>query len=191
MIEEVSNKDWGFACLTFKTGTRTFQGLEMLLESVKDHFKDITSHSDGSFSDTNDLIARNSFSDIAIIMSYALIEGFFYEEYDYYIEKKPRSLVDTIKDLTEKHCISLENWEHRSQKIDAVRKLRNAAVHGNGKKPSNIDSKECEKLFGEDIFQASNHYPQMSLECALSLISDFRQIAEEYACAVFKQSNKR
>jgi hypothetical protein len=83
-----SEQDWDYAHWTFRTGTRTFDGVEMLLDNMIINFKDITSHPCGSFSETKDKVARNTISDTAIVMSYALLEGFFSEEYAYYIKKK-------------------------------------------------------------------------------------------------------
>lgn len=75
-----TNDSFGHAYWTFRTGTRTFDGVEMLLESVIDNFQKITNHPCGSFSDTNDLICRNAIS--TITMSYALLEGFLLKSID-------------------------------------------------------------------------------------------------------------
>ncbi|PCQ48801.1 hypothetical protein [Citrobacter freundii] len=84
---------WDYALYTFRTGTRPFTGIEMILSTMIENFTKVTSHPCGAFSATNDRIARNAISDTAIVMSYSLLEGFFHEEYEYYVQdgksKKP------------------------------------------------------------------------------------------------------
>ncbi len=120
-------------------------------------------------------------------MSYALLEGFFIEEYSYYIKSKPpKYLIDIINELLKKHGLTLTNWEYLSEKIEMVRKLRNAEMHNNGIISKYIDKEKCEELFGENIFQQNKNYPQLSLESAIWLVWEFKKIADEYAEAVFK-----
>lgn len=184
-ISPAENSNSDHAYWTFITGTRPFQGLEMFLESVKNNFSSITNHPCGSFSDTNDLICRNSFSDIALIMSYSLLEGFFSAEYDFYVKNnRPKYLLNVIEATAKKHNLVISDWSSKKEKINIVRKLRNAATHNNGLMSKIIDKTTCEKIFGEDIFHNKN-YPQLSFEGSLSLIRDFKNIAEEYAEHVF------
>lgn len=187
IMNNTITKDWDYAHWTFRTGTRTFQGVEIILENAIENLQKLTSHPCGTLSSTNDLIFRNAFSKISLTMSYALLEGFFIEEHDFYKKTNPpKKLIDTINGLLKAHNISLSDWKRRSQKIEMVRKLRNAEMHNNGVIRTNIDSKKCEELFGENVFQQSSSYPQLSLDAAISLIREFQAIADEYAEAVFK-----
>lgn len=52
----------------------------------------------------------------------------------------------------------------------------------------NIERKKCEELFGENVFQQNSSYPQFSLESAILLIREFRELADEYTEAVFKSA---
>ncbi|AST69758.1 hypothetical protein BFG07_14420 [Kosakonia cowanii] len=89
----MSEDNFNYAMYTFQVGTNPFHGVEMLISNMIKNFKEVTSHSCGSFSTTKDRIGRNAISDTAIVMSYSLLEGFFDEEYDFYISKnkKPKN----------------------------------------------------------------------------------------------------
>lgn len=186
-MEETTTTNWDYAFWTFRTGTRTFDGVEILLENIKDNFQKITSHPCGSFSDTKDIMCRNAFSTIALTMSYALLEGFFIEEYSYYIKKKPpKGLINVINEVLAKHALVLSDWDRRCEKIDVVRKLRNAEMHNNGAIDKSIGLERSREFFGEDIFEGNRGYARLSLNSSISLVREFRGIAREYAEAVFR-----
>lgn len=92
----IDKSDWNYSYYTFVAGKRPFEGVEMIISNMIDNFKEVTSHPCGSFSTTNDTTARNAISDISIVMSYSLLEGFFHEEFEYYLKdkgvKKPKQL---------------------------------------------------------------------------------------------------
>ena len=179
-----SDQDCNYARYTFMTGTRTFIGVEMILSNMIDNFDEVTSHPDGSFSTTNNLIARNAISDIAIVMSYSLLEGFFHEEG----EKnhiKHQGLIDLIDKLFDKHTVSLKDWENRRTLVDLLRVLRNAATHRNGIIKSDIDKEKFREIFGKDIFD--KNYPSLSLPRSLWLLRELKSIADEYSEAVLKK----
>lgn len=176
------------------TGTRPFQGVEMIIENMIENFEKVTNHPCGSFSTTNDLVARNAVSNTAIVMSYSLLEGFFYEEYEYYLKKKkpqkPKELSALINTLLHEHNISLKDWRNRRKKVDLLRVLRNAVVHCNGIIENEIDRDKCKDTFGEDIFEWSKDYPRLSLAKSLLLVRELKSIADEYAEAIFIGPNK-
>jgi len=186
MEKEKITKDWDYSHWSFRTGTRPFDGLEMMLENFIANINAITRHPDGSVSETKDTVARNSISDTAIIMSYALLEGFFSEEYEYYLkQERPNELLAMINALLHKHDITLQDWKPRRKKIDMVRKLRNTVVHNNGVIKENINVNACKEMFGEDNFKMKGGLSQLSPKGALLLVKEFRDIAQEYAEAVF------
>ncbi|MGK0512149.1 hypothetical protein [Rheinheimera aquimaris] len=188
MEKTKSDQDRRYARWTFMTGTRPFEGIEMILLNMVESFEEVTSHQDGSFSVTNDLIARNAISHTAIVMSYSLLEGFFHEEFEYYMknknQRKPKELSALINTLLHEHKISLKDWRKRRKVIDLLRVLRNAVVHCNGIIGSEIDKEKCKELMGEDIFESSEHYPRLSLARSISLVRELKSIADEYAEAV-------
>lgn len=192
MEKTKSDQDFDYQYITFTTGTRPFEGIAMLLENMVKNFKDITSHSCGSFSSTNDLIAKNAISNTAIVMSYSLLEGFFHEEYEYYIKhkkpKKPKELSGLISTLLNEHQISINNWKDRRKLIDLLRVLRNAVVHSNGAIEDEIDRNKCKAILGEDIFELNNNIPTLSLSRSILLTREFKSIADEYAKKVFMKA---
>lgn len=173
---------------TFQTGTRTFDGIEMLLSNMIENFKEVTSHSCGSFSDTNDILGRNAISDTAIVMSYALLEGFFHEEFERYAQteksKKPGDLSALIKTVSNARNITLKDWAERRKLIDLVRVLRNAVVHSNGGIDGSVYKEKCLKLLKEDAFEHNDGYPRLSFSGSLWLLKEFKSIADEYSEAV-------
>lgn len=185
---EKTDSDQDYAHWTFMTGTRPFDGIEMLISNMIDSFKEITSHPCGSFSTTKDLVARNAVSDTAIVMSYSLLEGFFHEEYEFYMKnknrKKPKELSALINTLLHEHQISLKDWKKRMKVIDLLRVLRNAVVHSNGIIENEVNKEKCKELMGEDIFEWSERYPRLSLVQSLCLVREFKSIADEYTEAV-------
>lgn len=194
MEETELDKNWHYAHWTFRTGTRPFEGVEMMISNMISNLKEVTSHSCGSFSTTKDLVARNAISDTAIVMSYSLLEGFFHEEYEFYMKnenrQKPKELSALINTLLRDRQVSLKEWREKRKVIDLVRVLRNAVVHSNGIIESDFDKEKCEELLGEDIFESSDHYPRLSLSRSLRLVREFKGIADEYSEAVFIGPNK-
>ncbi|WP_422475701.1 hypothetical protein [Endozoicomonas sp. ALB032] len=189
--KSITDQKWNYAHLTFMTGARPFDGVEMILENMVSNLRSVTAHPDGSYSETKNTIARNAISDTAIIMSYSLLEGFFSEEYAFYIKKeKPKKLSAMINELLHTHSISIKEWRERRKKVDMVRELRNAVAHNNGILEKNINIEKYENVFGENIFSVSEKYPRLSVDGSLSLVREFRSIANEYAEAVFTQPNK-
>lgn len=180
---------WDYAHNTFMTGTRPFTGIAMILSTMIENFTKVTSHPCGTFSTTNDRIARNAISDTAIVMSYSLLEGFFHEEYVYYLQygksKKPRELRDLINTLLNAHKISLRDWRNRREILDLVRNLRNAVVHSNGQIDGDNYKEKCIALLQEDLFEHSIHYPTLTFSGALWLLQEFKSIADEYSESVF------
>lgn len=189
MEKSKSAHELDYKYLTFRTGTRPFEGILMLLESMVINFNDITSHTCGSFSTTNDLIAKNAISDIAIVMSYSLLEGFFHEEYEYYLKqkkpKKPKELNGLINTLLNEHKIELNDWREKRKLIDSLRILRNSVVHSNGIIESGIDKNKCKLILGEDVFELNDDYPVLSLSHSILLLKECKKIADEYADRVF------
>lgn len=194
MEKSKSEQDWHYAYWTFRTGTRPFEGVEMLIENMIENFEKVTSHSCGSYSTTNDLVARNAVSNTAIVMSYSFLEGFFHEEYEYYLKnkkpQKPKELSALICALLNEHNIRLTNWRNRRKKVDLLRVLRNAVVHCNGIIEDEIDRDKYKDAFGEDIFEWNENYPRLSLAKSLSLVRELKSIADEYAEKIFIGPNK-
>lgn len=188
-------QNWDYAHWTYMTGARTFQGVEMVLSNMVDNFKEVTSHPCGSFSDTKDAIARNAISDIAIVMSHSLLEGFFHEEFEFYLKekmnKKPGELSALISTLLHAHNISIKDWRERKKVVDLVTTLRNAVVHSNGIINCSIDKAKCEELLGEDVFGLSDSYPTLSPVGSLRLLRKFRNIADDYSREVFNKASER
>jgi len=189
MEAEKTQIEWNYAYLTFKKGGWTFTGVEMILENMVMNFEAITNHPCGSFSYTNDRLARAAVSNTAIVMSYSLLEGFFHEEYMFYLKhkkpNKPKKLTGLISTLLREHNISIKDWRMMRKKIDLLRVLRNAAVHSNGMVEEDIDRNLCKNVFGEDIFQLHEGLPVLSLHNSISLVRECRTIANEYAEKVF------
>lgn len=182
------DQNWEHAFLTFQTGTRTFDGVESLLGNVMENFEKITLHPCGSFSDTNDTVCRNAFSDTALVMSYSLLEGFFSVEHAFYIKgKKPRGLVEVIQAVFDWHGMEIKDWTKKKNEIEIIKKLRNAVVHNNGIISGSTRRDDYEKFFGEDIFR-NRCYPRLSLESSIFLVRYFRRIASDYAEHVFKNA---
>lgn len=188
------DQHWAYAYWTFRTGTRPFQGIEMILSNMIENFEEVTSHPCGSFSSTNDRIARSAISDTAIVMSYSLLEGFFHEEFEHYVQngesKKPGKLSALINTLLRAHNISLRDWRERRKVVDLVKDLRNAVVHSNGLIDGDVYKEKCIKLLGEDLFEYSDSYPTLTFSGSLWLLREFKSIADEYSEAVFTGSNK-
>jgi hypothetical protein len=189
-----SDNDEHYAHWTFIAGTRPFAGIEMILSNMVENFKELTSHPCGSYSATNDVIARNAISDTAIVMSYSLLEGFFHEEFEYYMKKKgrhkPKELSALISALLHERNVSISDWRRRRKLIDLTRVLRNAAVHCNGIIENNVDIDKCEEILGEDAFEWGAHYPRLSLVGSICLLKEFKNIASEYSEAVYIGSTK-
>jgi len=186
MNKNQKEADFGYAMYTSLTGTRPFQGVQLILENSVKNFKTISCHSDGSFSHTYDIVTRNAISDISIIMAYSLLEGYFFEECKYYLNKSARTPVEAINELCDFHNIVIDNWTKRSQIIEAVRNLRNKVAHQNSAFLGEVDKKHYNELFGEDIFEG-RRYPRLSLALSISLVEDFEEIAREYAGLVLSK----
>ncbi|MFV8845986.1 hypothetical protein [Serratia fonticola] len=189
MVKIKPGQHWDYANYTFRTGTRPFTGIEMILSTMIENFTKVTSHPCGAFSATNDRIARNAISDTAIVMSYSLLEGFFHEEYEYYVQdgksKKPGELSALINTLLHAHKISLRDWRERRKVLDLVKDLRNAVVHSNGQIDGDIYKEKCIALLQEDLFEHSIHYPTLTFSGSLWLLREFQSIADEYSESVF------
>lgn len=182
--------DYSYAMYTFRVGANPFHGVEMLISNMIKNFKEVTSHSCGSFSATKDRIGRNAISDTAIVMSYSLLEGFFDEEYDFYISKnkktkKPGELSALINTVIYDRGIKMEDWRRRRKVIDLFKDVRNAVVHSNGRIDACVYREEFIKLLGVDLFEHADGYLTLTFDASLWLINEFRSIAQEYAEAVF------
>lgn len=186
--------DWNYAHYTFMGGHRPFYGIEMMLSNMIKNFKEVTSHPCGSFSTTQDCIGRNAISDTAVVMSYSLLEGFFHEEFDFYLKKKnkrkPKELSALIGQLLNEHNISIKEWRSRKKLIDSLRILRNAVTHCNGIVEIEIDKEKYIRIFGEDIFEGDKGYPRFSFEGSLWLLNELQSIAYEYSKEVFDKASK-
>lgn len=190
MGENMSEDHFNYAMYTFQVGTNPFYGVEMLISNMIKNFKEVTSHSCGSFSTTNDRIGRNAISDTAIVMSYSLLEGFFDEEYDFYISKnkkskKPGELSALINTVIYDRGVKVEDWKRRRKVIDLFKDVRNAVVHSNGRIDACIYREGFLKLLGVDLFEHADGYLTLTFDASLWLINEFRKIAQEYAEAVF------
>lgn len=190
LLKEInSEKRYYYAHATHSYGTRPFLGIEMIISNMIDNFKEVTSHSNGSFSTTKDRIGRNAISDTAIVMSYSLLEGFFDEEYDFYIKKegskKPGELSALINTVLRAHGITLKNWRKRREIIDLVKDIRNAVVHSNGRIDGHIYKEKFLKILGVDFFEHTDGYLTLTFDASLWLINAFEAIAREYAEVVF------
>lgn len=189
MKEINSEQRYYYAYATHSCGTRPFLGVEMIISNMIDNFKDVTSHSNGSFSFTKDRIGRNAISDTAIVMSYSLLEGFFDEEYDFYVKKegskKPGDLSALISTMLHAHGITLKNWRERRKIIDIVKEIRNAVVHSNGRIDGGIYKEKFLKILGVDLFEHTDGYLTLTFDASLWLINYFEAIAREYAGVVF------
>lgn len=186
MNNYTSDENFDYAMHTSLTGLRPFHGVQLILENTVKNFESITSHPNGSFSDTKAEILRNAISDMSIVMTYSLLEGYFFEECNYYLKKTLESPVDAIDELCSFHGISIKNWRERRSMINAVRKLRNKVTHQNGIFPKDIDKKQYKKIFHEDIFEERS-YPRMSISLSIRLIEDFEEIAREYSLRVLEK----
>lgn len=189
MKEINPEKRYNYAYGTHSCGTRPFLGIEMIISNMISNFKEVTSHSNGSFSTTKDIIGRNAISDTAIVMSYSLLEGFFDEEYDFYVKeegsKKPGELSALINTMLYAHGITLKNWRKRREIIDAVKEIRNAVVHSNGRIDGSIYKEKFLKILGVDLFEHTDGYLRLTFDASLWLINAFEAIAREYAEVVF------
>lgn len=178
-----------YAYWTFMTGTRPFQGIEMIISNMIKNFKEVTNHPCGSFSATNDMIARIAISDTAIVMSYSFLEGFFHEEFEHYVKneksKKPGELSALINTVFNKQNITIEDWRNRRKVVDLVKDLRNAVVHSNGLIDNDVYKEKCIELLEEDFFECTAHYPILTFDGSLWLLKEFKSIADEYSKAVF------
>jgi hypothetical protein len=138
------------------------------------------------------MIARNAISDTAIVMSHSLLEGFFHEEFEYYLKnkipKKPGELSALINTLLNAHNITLRDWRERKKVVELVTGLRNAVAHSNGIINAGVNKMRCEELLGEDLFKFSDSYPRLSLTGSLWLLREFKSIADEYSKAVFDKA---
>lgn len=186
----MSEDNFNYAMYTFQVGTNPFHGVEMLISNMIKNFKEVTSHSCGSFSTTKDRIGRNAISDTAIVMSYSLLEGFFDEEYDFYISKnkktkKPGELSALISTVIYDRGVKVEDWKRRRKVIDLFKDVRNAVVHSNGRIDACVYRGKFLKLLGVDLFEHADGYLTLTFDASLWLINEFRSIAQEYAEAVF------
>lgn len=195
MGKNMSDDDYYYAMYTFQVGTKTFDGVEMLILNMIKNFKEVTSHSCGSFSTTKDRIGRNAISDTAIVMSYSLLEGFFDEEYVFYISKnkknqKPGELSALINTVIYDRGVKIKDWKRRRKVIDLFKKVRNAVVHNNGRIDACVYREKLLKILGFDLFEHANGYLTLTFDASLWLINEFRSIAQEYAEAVFMRDSE-
>ncbi|ADO08175.1 hypothetical protein Pvag_pPag20185 (plasmid) [Pantoea vagans C9-1] len=118
-----------------------------------------------------------------------MLEGFFDEEYDFYVKKedskKPGELSALINTVLRAHGITLKNWRKRRVIIDLVKDIRNAVVHSNGRIDGHIYKEKFLKVLSVDLFEHTDGYLTLTFDASLWLINAFEAIAREYAEVVF------
>lgn len=128
-------------------------------------------------------------SDTTILMTYSLLEGFFFEEYKYYLEKDPprnNKLEMTIEDLLIHLRISNEKISREAALISALRAARNAVAHRNGALKED-EKVEIENQFGAGI-STINGYPVATISTLIEMTDKAELLISEYSHAAVQSA---
>lgn len=121
-----------------------------------------------------------SLSDTTILMVYALTEGFFFEEYDFYFKgNKPENLAKAIDGLFEHLNIQDSELIADAGTVSSLRQARNAISHRNG------TLKDTEKQAIRDSFDGrisvSNGYPVAAVDALCDLVNTGNRLISKYS----------
>ena len=181
------NDVWGYKFITFRMGANMFNALETIAEYTRDNIKTMLPYED-SWTYTQSITGIIGYT--SIVMSYTLLENFFFEEYKNYFDSEPNKLVDNIIDLMEFHNVELDKWNDMFEKLELLRKIRNCVVHKNGYIYGYIDGyiddhllKKYSQLFTP--VDCSKVAIRLSLDDSIHLISEMKSIVTEYSEKVF------
>lgn len=173
------NDVWGYKFITFRMGANMFNALETIAEYTRDNIKTMLPYED-SRTYTQSITGIIGYT--SIVMSYTLLENFFFEEYKNYFEQEPKKLVDNIIDLMEFHNVELDKWNDMFEKLELLRKIRNCVVHKNGYIDDHL-LKQYSQLFTP--VDCSEVVIRLSLDNSIHLISEMKSIVTEYSEKVF------
>ncbi|MCG5501850.1 hypothetical protein [Ectothiorhodospira lacustris] len=183
----MSDDTFRYAMYTLQTGHRPLAAFaevfDSLVSSMVPRLREIENES-GTTSRRNLEIAL---SDTAILMTYSLVEGFFYEEYKFYFNEEPkrgRKLEDNVRDILKR--IGISNNEHIESgvsQISGLRAARHAIAHRNGAlKETEIS--ELQEHFGPDV-ETSRGYPVATVRFAVQIIQASERLVTSYSEAAF------
>lgn len=169
----------GYKFITFRMGANMLNALETIAEYTRDNIKTMLPYED-SWTYTQSITGIIGYT--SIVMSYTLLENFFFEEYKNYFEQEPKKLVDNIIDLMEFHNVELDKWNDMFEKLELLRKIRNCVVHKNGYIDDHL-LKQYSQLFTP--VDCSEVVIRLSLDNSIHLISEMKSIVTEYSEKVF------
>lgn len=188
----MSDNTFGYALFTMQTGHRPLSAFseifEHLVNSMVSRLDEIESES-GSTRRRNLEIAL---SDTAILMTYSLVEGFFFEEYKFYFNKEPKrgiNLETTIGDLLVH--IGLSNNElvqHGVAQIPSLRAARHAIAHRNGVL-NETERAEIQNHFGTKV-DTSRGYPVATTEFIVEMIRLAEKLISTYSEAALNSATQ-
>ncbi len=188
----MSNKNFNYAMYTFQTGHRPLQAFTEIIERLIDSLFSNSDEIEKEFGTTRRDGLEIALSDTAILMTYSLVEGFFYEEYEFYLGKKPKNqppLEENIKEI----LLHLGNTENMYiiqgiSVLPALRAARNAIAHRNGQLRDS-EKKQLQMHFGEMV-SISKGYPLASTECIIELLRKMQKLVNHYSEFAFKLASK-
>lgn len=188
----MSEDTFGYALFTMQTGHRPLSAFseifEHLVNSIVPRLDEIESES-GS---TRRRGLEIALSDTAILMTYSLVEGFFFEEYKFYFNKEPnrgKKLESTIGTILE-HIGILNNKpvQHGVSQIPGLRAARHAIAHRNGVL-SEAEREEIQNHFGAEV-DTSRGYPVATTQFIIEMIHLAERLISTYSEAVLNNATQ-
>lgn len=181
-----------YALFTMQTGHRPLSAFseifEHLVNSIVPRLDEIESES-GS---TRRRGLEIALSNTAILMTYSLVEGFFFEEYQFYFNKEPKrgeKLESTIGDLLE-HIGILNNKpvQHGVSQIPGLRATRHAIAHRNGVL-NETERDEIHNHFGAKV-DISRGYPVATTQFIIEMIHLAERLISTYSEAALNSATQ-
>lgn len=183
------NDSFNYPLLTMQTGMRPMLAFREIFQTLQSTICRSPNEEESHFGSTFRYNLEVSLSDTTILMVYALTEGFFFEEYDFYFDgKEPKNLAKAIDGLFKHLDIHDSELISDAKFICELRQTRNAITHRNG------ILKDAEKQAIHDTFKdkisTSNGYPYATIE-TLSFLLDtgIRLISKYCELALFRAAN--
>lgn len=181
----MSKDIFGYALFAMQTGHRPISS-----------FADVFEHLAKSLASQFDAIEKESgttrrnglqiaLSDTAILMTYSLVEGFFFEEYQFYFEKEPprgQKLETTIQELLSHLGASVDEHINKGMsQLPVLRATRNAIAHRNGQLKE-AEKSEIQRHFGSEMC-IRRGYPVAEISLIFKIIHSASKLISGFSCA--------
>ena len=181
----MSKDTFGYAIFTIQTGHRPISAFaevfEQLANSLVSQFDAVEKES-GS---TKRQGLHIALSDTAILMTYSLVEGFFFEEYKFYFEKEPprgEKLEESIRSLLSHIGSPVDDrMEKGLSQLPVLRAARNAIAHRNGQLKE-AEKSEIQKHFGAEM-STRQGYPIADILLLFTIIQSASQLISGFSFA--------